>query len=178
MAIQQCLVLIKPDGLIKSLTGDIILALSQTQLKIVGAKIVSVKKELAERHYSELKGGLIKKFGEEKGTEVFESVLKYIQGEYHTNRVMALVYHGEEAIQRIREIAGSTNPEEANPTTIRGKYGRIHSKTGVFENVLHASDDEDSARREIQLWFSPDELAEVIYPIKKETLKTEKVFWA
>ena len=178
MPTQQCLVLIKPDGLVKSLTGDIILALSQTKLKIVGSKIVSVKKELAEKHYSELKQGLIKKFGEEKGNRIFNETISYIQGEYHTNRVMALVYQGEDAIARIREIAGKTNPEESDPTSIRGKYGRINSKTGVMENVLHASDSEENAKREIQLWFSPDELAETIYPTKKATITTEKVFWA
>ena len=55
MVLQQCLVLIKPDGLVKSLTGNIITALSETKLKIVGAKMVSVKKELAEKHYHKLK---------------------------------------------------------------------------------------------------------------------------
>lgn len=178
MTMQQCLVLIKPDGLIKSLTGDIILALSQTKLKIIGAKIVSVKKELAEAHYSELRQGLMKKFGEEKGTKVFDSVLKYIQGEYHTNRVMALVYQGEDAIKKIRDVAGSTNPEEADPTTIRGKFGRIHSKTNVFENVIHASDSEESAKREIQLWFQPEDLTEDIYPTKKVKVTSEKISWA
>lgn len=177
MAIQQCLVLIKPDGLIKSLTGDVITALSQAQLKIVGTKIVSVKRELAESHYSELKNNVIKKFGQEKGEIVYEDVLKYIQGEYHTNRVMALVYHGEDAIEKIRQIVGSTNPEEAGPTTIRGKYGRIHSKTNVFENVVHASDSEESAKKEIQLWFSPDELAELIYSVELKKQEIEKNFW-
>lgn len=177
MTHQQCLVLIKPDGLVKSLTGDILTILSSTKLKIIGTKIVSVKREFAEAHYSELKQNLLKKFGEEKGKAVFESVIKYIVGEYHTNRVMALVYSGEDAIQKIRDVAGSTNPEEADPVSIRGKYGRIHSKTNVFENVIHASDSEENAKREIQLWFSPDELTEINYPteIRKETI--ERTFW-
>jgi len=61
MAIQQSLVIIKPDGLVKSLTGNILTALSETKLKIVGAKIVKVTRELAEKHYSELLPSLIKK---------------------------------------------------------------------------------------------------------------------
>ena len=133
MASQQCLVLIKPDGLAKSLTGNIITALSETKLKIIGAKIIKVSKELAEAHYSELKQRLIIKFGKEKGESTFEGILRYIQGEYHTERVFALVYEGNGAIEKIREIAGSTNPEEAEFTTIRGKYGRINSKTDVLE---------------------------------------------
>ncbi len=177
MAIQQCLIIIKPDGLIKSLTGDIISTLSQTKLKIVAAKMVSVKRELAESHYSDLKDNLLVKFGEKKGEELYESVLKYIEGGYHTNRVMVLVYQGEDAITKVREIVGSTNPENAEPHTIRGKYGRIHSKTNVFENVVHASDSPDSAKKEIQLWFGPDELTEIIYPAEKRKETIEKNFW-
>ncbi len=177
MVQQQCLVLIKPDGLIKSLTGDIILALSQTRGKIIATKIVSVKRELAEEHYSELKNNLIAKFNKEKGEKLYESILKYIQGDYHTNRVMALVYQGEDIIEKIRAIVGSTNPEDAEPNTIRGRYGRINSKTEINENVVHASDSETSAKREIQLWFSPDELAEVIYPTEKRQIEIGKNFW-
>jgi nucleoside-diphosphate kinase len=177
MDVQQCLVLIKPDGLVKSLTGNILSALSETKLKIVGAKIVRVSKELAEAHYSELMQRLMDKFGKEKGAVMFEDVLKYIQGGYHTDRVLAMVYEGEDAINKIRALAGSTNPEEADATTIRGKYGRINSKTGVFENVVHVSDSEASSKREIQLWFEPEELTSVIYPTKKEKISMEKIAW-
>jgi nucleoside-diphosphate kinase len=166
---EACLVLIKPDGLLKSITGNIINELSTTKLKIVGAKIVHVKRELAEKHYSKLK--------EEKGEAIFEATLRYITGEYHTDRVLALVYYGEEACKRIREVAGSTNPEKADPTTIRGRYGRIHSQTGVFENCLHASDSPENAEKEIKLWFSPSELAEPLYSTKTEKKEIEVVEW-
>ena len=171
MVKQSCLVLVKPDGLVKSLTGNIITSLSQAGLKIIGTKVVSVSKELAELHYHELKRDKPK---------IFEEVLKYIQGSYHTNRVLALVYSGEDAIQKIRTIAGATNPEKADPTTIRGRYGRIHSQTDVMENVMHASDSEGSAEREIKLWFSPEEIVEELYPSKdgeKEVCEIPKV-WA
>ncbi len=151
--IEQTLVLVKPDGLVKSLTGNIITRLSETKLKMVGAKIVQVDRELAEKHYDKLK--------KEKGEEIFGEVLKYIQGHYHTKRVFALVYEGPDAIEKVRKIAGSTNPEKAHPTTIRGQYGRIHSKTNVFENVIHASENKEEAEREIKLWFKPEELAKV-----------------
>jgi nucleoside-diphosphate kinase len=178
MVLQHCLVLIKPDGLAKSLTGNIITSLSETKLKIVGAKIVKVSKELAEKHYSELRERLIKKNGKEEGERIFEGVLKYIRGEYHTDRVFALVYQGEDAINKIRQLAGSTNPEEAEPISIRGKYGRINSKTKVYENVIHVSDSEQEAKKEIQLWFEPEELTEIIYPTKKEKTEMEKIAWA
>lgn len=178
MAIQQCLVLIKPDGLVKSLTGNIITALSEAKLKIVGAKVVKVSKELAEAHYSELRQNQIKKHGEKRGNEIFENTLRYIRGEFHTDRVMVLVYEGENSIAKIREIAGTTNPEEADPTSIRGRYGRISSKTGVYENVVHVSDSEISAKREVQLWFQPEELTNIIYLTKKEKISREEIAWA
>jgi len=178
MAIQQCLVLIKPDGLVKSLTGNILTTLSETKLKIVGAKIVKVNRDLAEKHYHKLKEEQISKKGIEKGTQIFESTLRYFQGEFHTDRVFALVYEGEDAIKKIRFLAGPTNPEDADPSTIRGKYGRINSKTGVFETVIHVSDSEENAEREVKLWFSPEELTNNLYPTKNETMKIEKLVWA
>lgn len=168
MVVQQSLVIVKPDGLVKSLTGNILTALSETKLKIVGAKIIKVPRYLAEDHYIHLK---------HTKPEVFEAAVRYLMGEFHTDRVLALVYHGENAIEKVRKICGSTNPEEADPTSIRGRYGRINSKTGVFENVIHASDSEKTAEREIKLWFAPDELAEVIYPIKKIKKEREYMEW-
>lgn len=165
---QSCLILIKPDGLFKSITGNIINELSSSKLKIIGAKIISVKKELAEKHYSELK---------EKKPEIFEDVLKYIMGEFHTNRVLALIYRGEDAIQKIRKIVGSTNPEEAEPTTIRGRYGRINSKTKVLENCIHASDSPENAEKEIKLWFSPNEITENLYPSTIAKKEVEINIW-
>ncbi len=167
--VEQILVLIKPDGLVKSLTGNIISKLSEAKLIIVGAKIVQVSRELAEQHYDKLK--------EEKGDEIFESVLEYIQGKFHTNRVLAMVYEGEDAIQKVRPLAGATNPEKAEPTTIRGKYGRIHSETEVFENVIHCSDSKDNAKREIQIWFEPVELSNIIYPTEHKAVEETKLVW-
>lgn len=160
MAEERTLVLIKPDGLVKSITGNIITTLSETKLKIVAAKVVKVSRELAENHYSDLKQRLVEKFGKEKGEEVFENNLKYIQGKYHTDRVLALVYKGENAVKKIRELAGETNPEKASPVSIRGKYGRVHSETKVFENVIHCSDSVENAKREIALWFKKEEVVE------------------
>jgi nucleoside-diphosphate kinase len=176
--IQQNLILIKPDGLVKSLTGNILTALSETKLKIVASKVVKVSRQLAENHYHKLKGELIVRHGKEKGSDIYENTIKYIMGEFHTDRVLALVYHGEDAIKKVREIVGETNPEKASPVSIRGKYGRINSQTGVFETVVHSSDNEKTAGREIKLWFSPEELTEKIYPVKKEKFESERTIWA
>lgn len=152
---QAVLVLIKPDGLKKSLTGNILTRLSETKLEIVAAKMVRVSKELAEEHYRHL-----------KDKPFFPEIIKYIQGELHDRRkVMALVYWGEDAIDKCRSLAGSTNPEEAESTTIRGSYGRI-TTAGVYENVIHVSSNKEDAEREIKLWFAPGELIVDLYPVK------------
>ena len=165
MATEQTLVLIKPDGLAKSLTGNVITELSDAGLIIVGSKVVSVTKELAEEHYQHLR--------EEK---FFDELIEYIMGQYHVKRILALVYHGDNAIKKVRRVVGETDPEKAEPTSIRGRYGRITTK-GVFENVVHASENTKEAEREIKLWFRPYELVNTIFPIEtKEATKTE-VFW-
>jgi nucleoside-diphosphate kinase len=168
--IQQALVLVKPDGLKKSLTGNIITKLSEAKLVIIGAKVVRVSRELAEEHYKQL-----------KGEKFFDNLIKYIQGELHGmpyKRVLALVYKGEDAIRKLRSIAGATNPEQADPISIRGAYGRIMT-SGLFENVIHCSSDPEEAEREIKLWFRPEEISEKIYPAKKEIKeKVEITAWA
>lgn len=162
MTNQATLILIKPDGLKKSLTGNILTRLSETKLEIVAAKIVRVSQELAEAHYQHL-----------KDKPFFEDLIKYIRGELHERRkVMALVYWGEDAITKCRQLAGSTNPEEAESTSIRGSYGRI-TTSGVYENVIHVSSDKKEAEREIRLWFQPDEIIVNLYP-SKEVLEKEK----
>lgn len=166
--IQQTLVLIKPDGLKKSLTGNILTKLSETKLIIIGSRVVCVSRELAEKHYVHL-----------KDQPFFKDLILYIQGHYHKcERVLALVYQGANAIERVRAIAGATNPEEADPTSIRGSYGRITTK-GVYENVIHASSSPAESEREIKLWFGPQEIVVSLYPSKKVVKeKVEILEWA
>ena len=78
---------------------------------------------------------------------------------------MALVYWGEDAIKKVRALAGATNPEEADPTSIRGSYGRITTH-GVYENVIHVSANAEDAEREVKLWFQPPEIIVDIFPTK------------
>ncbi len=154
MAIEQTLILIKPDGLVKSLTGNILSRLSEAKLVIIGAKMVQPTLELTQKHYSHL-----------KDKPFFPDLADYFMGKLHScPRILALVYQGEAAILKIRDIVGATNPEEANPVTIRGAYGRITTK-GVFENVVHASSSIDDSEKEIKLWFTPDEIVADIYPV-------------
>ncbi|MFA4987996.1 MAG: nucleoside-diphosphate kinase [Candidatus Omnitrophota bacterium] len=165
---QAVLILIKPDGLKKSLTGNILSRLSETKLEIVAAKMVRVSGDLAREHYRHL-----------EGKPFFGELIKYLQGEMHDRKkVMALVYWGEGAIKKCRTLAGATNPEEAESTSIRGSYGRI-TTSGLYENVIHVSSDESDAEREIKLWFSPEEIIVDLYPTKPIVQKEIKTrAWA
>jgi len=165
--VEQTLVLIKPDGLKKSLTGNILTRLSETKLEIAGAKIVCVTNDLAKQHYRHM-----------KDKPFFEELIKYLMGELHDRRkVMALVYHGENAISLVRKICGETNPETAEPTSIRGSYGRITTR-GLFENIIHASSNAAEAEREIKLWFGPEELVYKIYPVSTVKKESKEIVWS
>ena len=164
---EQTLVVIKPDGLSKSLTGNILTRLSETKLEIAAAKCLRVSRQLAEEHYQSL-----------RDRPFFEELIKYIMGDYHPRKkVLAMVYVGPDAIKKVRELAGATNPEEADSVTIRGQYGRITTK-GIYENVIHASANLQEAEREIKLWFEPDEMIYELYPTKEVQMTVKKRVWA
>jgi nucleoside-diphosphate kinase len=92
--IEATLVVIKPDGLVKSLTGNILTRLSETKLKIIAAKVVKVSEELAKEHYHHL-----------KDEPFFPELLKYITGElYGENRVLAMIYWGDDAISKYAKL--------------------------------------------------------------------------
>jgi len=164
---EATLVLIKPDGLKKSLTGNILTRLSETKLEIVAAKMVKVQDGLAREHYMYL-----------AKEPFFEELMRYIKGELHERKkVMAMAYYGTGAIAKVREIAGATNPEEADAISIRGQYGRITTQ-GVYENVIHASANPSEAEREIKLWFEPHEVIVDLYPTKIAEITDTRTVWA
>jgi len=150
MAIEKTLILIKPDGIQRRLTGLALDRVMSTGLELIAAKVVSVSEKLAKEHYRE-----------HEGKPFFESLIKFIRGEYHDiprNRVFAFVIKGEDAIAQVRRIAGATNPDKAEPGTIRGSFGRNRGE--LMENIIHASAHAADAEREIKLWFKPEEVIE------------------
>jgi nucleoside-diphosphate kinase len=150
MKIEKVLVLIKPDAMAKQLAGIIIHDVSKLNLKMIGLKLVNVKKHKAEEHYAE-----------HKEKPFYPDLLKYIMGEFHNvHSIIAIAYEGEDAIKRLREYAGKTNPDDADPLTLRGKYGKVNSKTNNFDNVMHISDSPENGEKEIAIWFDEDELVE------------------
>jgi len=159
MSTQTTLVLLKPDAIKRSLAGPVLTKLEEAKLLLIAARLRHVSVELAREHYAQ-----------HVGKPFFPQLLDYITGKLHGapyDRVFALVYEGENAIQKIRTLSGDTNPEKANPDTIRGMFGRI-TTAGVFENVVHASANPKEAEREIKLWFQPEEILQAIYPTKQE----------
>lgn len=154
---EATLVFLKPDAVIKNLTGDVLSRLTPKGIKIVGSKVTRVSRELAEKHYEE-----------HKDKPFFDKLVGHICGDYHgDNRIIAFVLKGEEAIAKTREIVGATRPEEAHPETIRGAYGRI-TENGVIENIVHASANKEDAEKEIKLWFRPCEIVDEVFPTKSE----------
>ncbi|HSV42946.1 MAG TPA: nucleoside-diphosphate kinase [Candidatus Bathyarchaeia archaeon] len=153
---EYVLVVIKPDGMQRNLAGFALTKFIDEGLMLFGAKLVGVDRDLAEAHYGQL-----------KDQPFYPGLISFILGEHHgSNKVLAFVFGGEGAVARARCVAGATNPELADPLSIRGAVGRITTKN-VFENVVHVSSDPQEARREIQLWFRPEETIEEIFPTEK-----------
>ena len=153
MADQATLVLIKPDAIKRGLTGVVLSRLDELRLEVIGAKVVRVSRALAEEHYRNIR---------EK--PFFEETVEYLRGKRHgVASVLAFVFWGHEAVERVRQLAGATHPEQADPASIRGALGRM-TTTGLMENVLHASSDESEAKREIALGFRPEELVMQPFP--------------
>jgi len=135
---QRTLVIIKPDGVQRGFIGEIIGRFEKKGLKIVAMKLISVPKELAEKHY-----------GIHKGKPFFNPTVKYIT----SSPVVAMVLEGNNAIDLVRTMMGKTNPQDAAMGTIRGDFGQF-----IGRNIVHGSDGPDTAEFEISLWFKPEEI--------------------
>ncbi|RAU07455.1 nucleoside-diphosphate kinase [Bacillus pumilus] len=130
--------MVKPDGVERRLIGEIVSRFEKKGLQLVGAKLMSIPKEVAETHY-----------GEHKEKPFFGELVDFIT----SGPVFAMVWQGEQVVDVTRQIIGKTNPKEALPGTIRGDYG-----LKVGKNIIHGSDSPESAEREINLFFKQEEL--------------------
>lgn len=149
------LILIKPDIMAKGLMGHILSRFAELDLELIALKSTVATRDLAEKHYGQL-----------RDKPFFNDIVEYLQGNLHRqNKIVVIVYAGKDAIRRCRELAGATNPEEADPRSIRGSLGRI-TTAGVYENAVHVSSNPEEAEREIKLWFLPEELGTDTYPTK------------
>lgn len=135
---ERTYLMVKPDGVQRSLAGEIISRFEKKGFKIIGLKMLQISRETAEKHY-----------GEHAGKPFFKGLVDFIT----SGPVVAMVLEGSGVINAAREMMGATNPLKAVPGTIRGSYG---IDTG--RNIIHGSDSPESAAREISLFFREDEL--------------------
>ena len=135
---ERTLVLVKPDAVQRRLAGDILARFERRGLDVVAVKLVLVDAALAEEHYAE-----------HREKPFFGELVEFIT----SAPTLALVLEGESAIRVVRSTMGATNPVESAPGTIRGDLA-----LAMPNNLVHGSDSPESAEREIQLWFSDDEL--------------------
>ena len=135
---ERSLVLIKPDAMQRGLAGTIISRLEKQELKPVALKMLHMDKALAERHYAI-----------HASKPFFEDLINYIT----STPIIAIVFEGEGAVEVIRKIMGATDPAKAEPGTIRGDFG-----LDIQRNAVHGSDSIETAKKEIKLFFSGDEI--------------------
>jgi nucleoside-diphosphate kinase len=135
---ERTFLMVKPDGVQRNLVGEVVSRFEKKGFKLVGAKLMSIPQELAEKHYAE-----------HKERPFFGELVSFIT----SSPVFAMVWEGEQVIATARAMMGKTNPVEAAPGTIRGDYG-----VQVSQNIIHGSDSPDSAVREINLFFNESEL--------------------
>lgn len=135
---ERTFIAIKPDGVQRKLVGEIIRRFEAKGFTLVGLKMMSVPRELAEKHYE---------VHQEKA--FFPGLVKFIT----SGPLVAMVWEGDGVVSSARKIIGATNPLTAEPGTIRGDFG-----VSVGRNLIHGSDAIETAAKEISLWFTPEEL--------------------
>lgn len=134
----RCFAMLKPGVLNRRLVGEVISRLENKGLKLVGLKMMNISPELAAQHYAE-----------HNGKPFYDGLVSYIT----SAPVVAMVWQGDDCVTLVRKVVGATNPAESLPGTIRGDFCS-HTQ----RNIIHASDSDASAEREINLFFKPEEI--------------------
>jgi nucleoside-diphosphate kinase len=131
--VSRTLILVKPDAFERGLTGEVLARFERKGLQPVAIKLMTVEDDLANRHYAE-----------HTDKPFFGELISFIT----RAPLVAMVLEGEKAVEAARQVIGATDPLEAAPGSIRGEYA-----VEVTFNLVHGSDSDESARREIELWF-------------------------
>ncbi len=134
----RCFAMCKPGVLNRRLVGQVITRLENKGLKLIGLKLMQISPELAAKHYAE-----------HAGKSFYNDLVSYIT----SGPVVAMVLQGDDCVTLVRKVVGATKPSEALPGTIRGDFC-----SHTNHNIIHASDSDESAEREINLFFKPEEL--------------------
>lgn len=137
---ERSLVMIKPDGVQRGLIAEIVGRFEKKGYKIVACRLMMLSTQIAEKHYAE-----------HQGKPFFDDLVKFIT----SGPVLSMVLEGDNVVAAVRRIMGATNPQDAQPGTIRGDLAIT-----IDNNVIHGSDSLVSAEREIGLFFSPGDINE------------------
>ena len=135
---ERTLILVKPDGVQRCLSGEIITRLERRGLKIIALKMLWMDRALAEKHYAV-----------HKDKPFFGDLVKFIT----SGPIIAAVFEGEKAVEAARQTMGSTDPKKAAPGTIRADLG-----INMEHNMVHGSDSPENAQKEISIFFKPEEI--------------------
>ncbi len=135
---ERTLIIVKPEGVQRGLIGEVIARFEHKGLKVVGLKLMQIPRETAEKHYAE-----------HVGKPFYEGLVAHIT----SSPVVVGVLEGPDAVSLARTMMGVTNPRQAAPGTIRGDYG-----LDIGFNIIHGSDGQEAAQREISIFFAPAEL--------------------
>ncbi|NLL90234.1 MAG: nucleoside-diphosphate kinase [Dehalococcoidales bacterium] len=135
---ERSLVLVKPDAMERGLSGEIVKRIEEAGMTLIGIKMLHMDMALAERHYAP-----------HREKPFFKSLTSYIS----SAPIVAAVFEGEGAVERIRKLMGTTDPAKAAEGTIRGDLG-----IDIEHNSVHGSDSVETAKNEIDLFFKKDEL--------------------
>lgn len=135
---EKTLVLVKPDGVAKGLTGEIISRFERRGLVVSALKMLRLSRDKAEVHY-----------GEHRARPFFGELVNFIT----SGPIVAMVVQGENAVRVVRTMMGTTNPADSAPGTIRGDFA-----LNISNNIIHGSDSVDSANRETAIYFTPEEI--------------------
>ncbi|SFL85046.1 nucleoside diphosphate kinase [Gracilibacillus orientalis] len=136
--VEKTFLMIKPDAVQRNLIGEIVTRFERKGFKLVAAKLMTISEPLAKQHYAE-----------HEGKPFFNNLVSFIT----SGPVFAMVWQGENIIESSRKMIGKTNPQEAEAGTIRGDHGIV-----THRNIIHGSDSTESADREINLYFSKEEI--------------------
>ncbi len=137
MTTERSLVLVKPDGFARGLTGEVLRRIEAKGYRLVALRVLTADTDMLHRHYAE-----------HEGKPFFEPLVDFMS----SGPVAAVVIEGERCIEGFRALAGATDPTAAAPGSIRGDLGRDWGEK-VQKNIVHGSDSPESAAREIGIWF-------------------------
>ncbi|MBN1330743.1 MAG: nucleoside-diphosphate kinase [Candidatus Heimdallarchaeota archaeon] len=138
--LEKTFVMVKPDGVKRRLIGEVISRLENAGLRVVAIKMLQLSKAKAEQHYAV-----------HKGKSFYTSLIQFIS----SGPVVAMIVEGQNAVKRVRKIAGATNPMDAEVGTIRGDFGMV-----IGRNIIHAADSPENAKIEYSIYFTKSEIVD------------------